>query len=323
MRILHWWIAVIAGLLLVASGAHGEQNFPTKPVRLIVPFTAGGAPDLIARRLALKMSDKWNQPVVVDNRSGAGGTIGVGIVAKASPDGYTLLVHSAAFAISSALYSKLPYDPHKDFAPVSQISIGTGVLVVAPTLGVRSVKDLIALAKQKPGQINVGSSGVGSGTHFNSEQFRVAAGINTVHVPYKGVPEMLLDIMTGRTHYCISPLSPALPFIRDGRLLALAVSTARRTPLLSDVPTIAEAALPGYEFEGWFGVFAPAKTPRPVVEQISKEIARVVDLPDIKKQFVNQGEEGRPSTPEEFAQFVRTEMEKYTKLVKLAGIKIE
>jgi tripartite-type tricarboxylate transporter receptor subunit TctC len=310
------------GLLLAAAGVHAE-NFPTKPVRLIVPFTAGGAPDLIARRLALKMSDNWSQPVVVDNRSGAGGTIGVGIVAKASPDGYTLLVHSAAFAISSVLYSKLPYDPHKDFAAVSQISIGAGVLLVAPTLGVKSVKDLIALAKQKPGQINVGSSGVGSGTHFNSEQFRAAAAINTVHVPYKGVPEMLLDVMTGRTHYCISPLSPALPFIRDGRLVPLAVSAARRTPVLPDVPTIAEAALPGYEFEGWFGVFAPARTPRRVVEQISIEIARVVDLPDIKKQFASQGEEGRPSTPDEFTRFVRAEIDKYTKLVKFAGIKIE
>jgi tripartite-type tricarboxylate transporter receptor subunit TctC len=167
------------------------------------------------------------------------------------------------------------------------------------------------------------SSGVGSGTHLNGEQFRFAAGIDVVHVPYKGVPEPLIDTIAGRIDYFLPPLVPSLPFIRDGRLLALAVSTARRTPVLPDVPTIAEAALPGYEFQAWFGVFAPAGTPRPVVERISKEIARIVDLPDIKKQFVNQGEEGRPSTPEEFTRFVRAEIEKTRKTVKLAGIRVE
>jgi tripartite-type tricarboxylate transporter receptor subunit TctC len=261
--------------------------------------------------------------VVVDNRGGGGGTLGSNIVAKAAPDGYTLLAHSIAFAMSAALYSKLPFDPVKDLAGVSQIAVGTSLLVVAPALGVKSVKELIALAKQKPGQLNFSSSGVGSGTHLNGEQFRFAAGIDVVHVPYKGVPEQLIDTMTGRIHYFLTPLVPALPFIRDGRLLALAVSTAQRTPILPDVPTIAEAALPGYEFQAWFGVFAPARTPRPVVEQISKEIARVVELPDIKKQFVNQGEEGRPSTPEEFTRFVRAEIEKTRKIVKLAGIRVE
>ena len=316
-------ILIATGMAVAAAPGAAAQNFPTKPVRLIVPFTAGSATDLLARRVALKMSDNWNQQVVVDNRSGAGGTLGANIVAKATPDGYTLLVHSIAFAMSAALYSKLPYDPFKDFAGVSQIAIGTSLLVVAPTLGVKSVKELIALAKQKPGQLNFSSTGVGSGIHLNSEQFRFAAGIDVVHVPYKGVPEQLIDTMTGRIHYVLTPLVPALPFIRDGRLLPLAVSTARRTPVLPDVPTIAEAALPGYEFQAWFGVFAPARTPRPIVEQISKEIARIVELPDIKKQFVNQGEEGRPSTPEEFTRFVHAEIEKTRKIVKLAGIRIE
>jgi tripartite-type tricarboxylate transporter receptor subunit TctC len=269
------------------------------------------------------MSDNWNQQVVVDNRGGGGGTLGASIVAKATPDGYTLLVHSIAFAMNAALYSKLPYDPLKDFAPVSQIVISTSLLVVAPTLGVKSVKQLIALAKQKPGQLTFGTSGVGSGTHLNGEQFRFAAGIDVVHVPYKGVPEPLIDTMSGRIDYFLPPLVPALPFIRDGRLLALAVSTAQRTSVLPDVPTIAEAALPGYEFQAWFGVFAPAGTPRPVVDQISREIARIVYLPDIKKQFLNQGEEGKPSTPEEFTRFIRAEIEKYSKVVKLAGIRVE
>ena len=179
---------IATGIAVAAAPGVAAQNFPTKPVRLIVPFTAGSATDLLSRRIALKMSDNWGQQVVVDNRGGGGGTLGAGIVAKATPDGYTLLVHSIAFAMNAALYSKLPYDPLKDFAGVSQISVGTSLLVAAPTLGVKSLKDLIALAKQKPGQLNFSSSGVGSGTHLNGEQFRFAAGIDVVHVPYKGVP---------------------------------------------------------------------------------------------------------------------------------------
>ena len=314
---------IATGIAVAAVPGVAAQNYPTKPVRMIVPFTPGSATDLLARRVAPKMSDNWNQQVVVDNRGGGGGTLGASIVAKATPDGYTLLVHSIAYAMNAALYSKLPYDPLKDFAPVSQILISTSLLVVAPTLGVKSVKELIALAKQKPGQLTFGTSGVGSGTHLNGEQFRFAAGIDVVHVPYKGVPEPLIDTIAGRIDYFLPPLVPALPFIRDGRLLALAVSTAQRTSVLPDVPTIAEAALPGYEFQAWFGVFAPAGTPRPVVDQISREIARIVDLSDIKKQFLNQGEQGKPSTPEDFTRFIRAEIEKYSKVVKLAGIRVE
>jgi tripartite-type tricarboxylate transporter receptor subunit TctC len=312
---------IVAGM--AAAAAQNEQSYPTRPVRLIIPFTAGSATDLLARRLATKMSESWGQQVVVDNRGGGGGTVGMNIVAKAPPDGYTLLTHSIAFAMSSALYSKLPFDPVKDFAPASQIVVSTSLMVVAPSLGVKSVKELIALAKQKPGQISFGSSGVGSGTHLNAEQFRFAAGIDVLHVPYKGVPEVLIDVMTGRIHYFLTPLVPSLPFLKEGRLLPLAVTTARRSAVLPDVPTMAEAALPGYEFQAWFGIFAPARTPRPIVEKISREIARVVDLPDMKKQFLAQGEEGRPSTPDEFSRFVRAEIDKIGKIVKQAGVKVE
>ncbi|HZM44365.1 MAG TPA: tripartite tricarboxylate transporter substrate binding protein [Burkholderiales bacterium] len=318
-------VASFAALILtgITAAAAPPENYPGRPVRLIIPFTAGSATDLLARRLATKMSESWGQQVVVDNRGGGGGTVGMNIVAKAPPDGYTLLTHSIAFAMSSALYSKLPFDPVKDFTPVSQIAVSTSVMVAAPALGVKSVKELIALAKQKPGQLSFGSAGVGSGTHLNGEQFRFAAGIDVLHVPYKGPPEVLIDVMTGRIHYFLSPLVPALPFLRDGRLLALAVTTARRSPVLPDVPTMAEAALPGYEYQAWFGVFAPARTPRPVVEKISREVARVVELPDIKKQFQAQGEEGRSSTPDEFSRFVRTEIDKIGKVVKQAGVKVE
>jgi tripartite-type tricarboxylate transporter receptor subunit TctC len=316
-------LLVAAGLCAASPGlAQPQSKYPTKPIRLIVPFTPGSGTDLLARRLALRMTDNWSQQVVVDNRGGGGGTIGAGIVAKATPDGYTLLVHSIAFAMNAALYSKLPYDPIKDLTGVSQIVFSTSLLVASPKLGVKSVKDLIALAKEKPGQLNFSSAGVGSGTHLNGEMFKFAAGIDVVHVPYKGVPEQLVDTMTGRIHYFLSPLVPALPFIKDGRLLPLAVSNARRSPVLPDVPTIAET-LPGYEFQPWFGVFAPAPTPRPVVNQVSKEIARIVDLPDIKQQMRNQGEEPTPSTPEEFTRFVRAEIARYSEVVRRAGIRVE
>ena len=306
-----------------AIAAQSAESFPTRPVRLIVPFTSGGAVDLLARRIAPKMSETWGQQVVVDSRPGAGGTLGSSIVAKATPDGYTLLVSSISYAMAAALYSKLPFDPVKDLTGVSQISVSTSLLVVAPSLGVRTVKDLIALAKSKPGQLIYGSNGIGAGMHLNAEQFRFAAGIDVVHVPYKGVPELLVDIVTGRIHYALSPLVPALPFIRDGRLLAVAVSTPQRTAALPNVPTIAQAALPGYAFQSWFGVFAPAGTPRPIVEQISREIARIVELPDVKQHMESQGEEGRSSTPEAFSKFVRAEIESTKEIVKRAGIRVE
>jgi tripartite-type tricarboxylate transporter receptor subunit TctC len=306
-----------------AGAAETTQNYPTRPIRIVVPFSAGSAADLLARRIGAKMSENWNQQVVVDNRSGAGGVVGVGLVATAPPNGYTLLVHSLAMAVSAAMYTKLPYDPFRDFAPVSQIIASPSAVVVAPALGVKSVSELIALAKQKPGQLNFGSAGIGSGTHLNGEQFKHAAGINVTHVPYKGSPEALLDTMTGRIQYFITPVVPALPLIREGRLLPLAVTTAQRTPLLPDVPTVAEAALPGYEFQAWYGMFAPGGTPRPIIGHISREVARIVQLPDVVKQMTSQGEQPRSSTPEEFTAFYRAEVEKYRKIVKLANIRVE
>jgi tripartite-type tricarboxylate transporter receptor subunit TctC len=316
-------VAISLSSTATSSLAYAQTNFPTKPVRLIIPFTAGSATDLLARRVALKMSEGWGQQVVVDNRAGGGGTLATAIVAKSTPDGYTLLVHSIAYAMNAALYTKLPYNPVRDFQGVSQIVVSTSLMVASPTLGVKTVKDLIAIAKQKPGQLNYGSSGIGSGTHLNGEQFRFGAGIDVVHVPYKGVPEVLVDLQTGRIHYFLTPLVPALPFIRDNRVIPLAVTTAKRSPVLPDVPTMAEAAIPGYEFQAWFGFFAPAKTPRPIVDQISREIARVVDLPDVRTTMANQGEEARVNKPEEFDRFVRDEIDKYKALVKRANIRVE
>ena len=211
---------VLAATVLSSAlcGAAYPQSYPDRPIRVIIPFTAGSATDLVARRIAVKMSENWGQQVVIDNRGGGGGTIATSMVAKAAPDGYTLLTHSIAFAMNAALYSKLPYDPVRDFAPASQIAVSTSLLLVSPSLGAKSVKELIALAKQKPGQLNFGSSGVGSGTHLNAEQFRFTAGIDVVHVPYKGVPETLIDLMTGRIDFFLSPLVPALPLLKEGKL---------------------------------------------------------------------------------------------------------
>jgi tripartite-type tricarboxylate transporter receptor subunit TctC len=316
---------VVTAVAIAADAclAQTTQKFPVRPIRIVVPFTPGSASDLIARRIGFRMTENWGQQVVVDNRAGAGGVLGTGLVAAAAPNGYTLLVHSLAFAVSAAVYPKLSFDPFRDFAPVSQIMASPSVVVVAPALGVKNVSELIALAKQKPGQINFATAGVGSGTHLNAEQFKFAAAIEVTHVPYKGPNEALLDVMAGRVQYFLSPLVPALPLIREGRVLALAVTTAQRTPMLPDVPTVAEAALPGYEFQAWFGMFAPGGTPRAVVEQISGEVARIIHLPDVAKQMASQGEQARSSTPDEFAKFVRDEIEKYRKLVKLANIRVE
>jgi tripartite-type tricarboxylate transporter receptor subunit TctC len=315
--------SIATGIAVAGPGAaQTAKDYPNRPIRMVIPFTAGSATDLIARRVAPKMSENWNQQVVVDNRGGAGGTLATGIVAKAVPDGYTLLVHSIAYAMNAALYTKLPYDPLKDFAYVSQLTVSTSLLVVSPKVGVKSVGELIALAKQKPGQLSFATSGVGSGTHLNAEMFKQSAGVDAVHVPYKGVPEALIDISTGRVQFFLTPLVPALPFIKDGRVVPLAVTTVGRSSVLPDIPAMSET-LPGYAFQAWFGVFAPTGTPRPIVEKLSREMARIVVLPDITKQFALQGEEGKPSTPDEFGRFVREEIERYRKIVKTAGIKVE
>ena len=318
-QFLHLAATTVA--LPICSRLASAQAYPTRPVHMIVPLTAGSAADIFARRLALPMGENWSQPVVVENRPGAGTTLGADMVAKAAPDGHTLLVNSAAFAVTAAIYQKLSYDPLKDFAPVSQVATAPIVVVVAPSLGAKSVKDLVELAKGQPGRINFGSSGVGSSTHFAGEQFKLAAGLNVVHVPYKGPSEALLDAMAGRIQYSMSPLVPALPFIRDGKLLALGVTTAQRSPMLQDVPTVAEAGLPGYEYQDWWGVFAPAATPRAIIDKIGKEIARILELPDVTKQLLSQGAEPRPSTPDEFTRFVRAKVENARQVAAFAGIR--
>src|SRR5436190_2346500 len=313
----------LVGLCPLWTSFASAQTWPTKPVKIIVPFTAGSATDILARTFGQKLSEYWGQPVVVENHPGAGGTIGTGIVANAPGDGYTLLVHSAAYAVHPFMYPNLPFDTKKAFVEIAPLGGQPNVLVVAPSSGIKSVQDLIAQAKKKPGEINFASAGSGSGTHVNGEKFKLATGIDVVHIPYKGTPEALTDTIAGRVTYFFSPISAALPFVRDGKLVALAVSTAKRSSALPNVPTVAEAGLPGFDYSLWVGLFAPAGTPPDVVDKIARDVRTVAQSADVKERFAALGAEPMPMTPTEFKQFVDAEIAESAKVVKAAGIKAQ
>jgi tripartite-type tricarboxylate transporter receptor subunit TctC len=313
-------LVITVGLLCAACTAVAAE-YPSRPIRIIVTFTAGSASDLLARMIGPKLHEAWGQQVVVDNRPSAGGTVGGSIVATATPDGHTLLLTSSAFAGSAALYDKLPYDSIRDFRGVSMVAQTALALVVSTTLGPKNVKELIALAKQKPGQLNFGSSGIGSGTHYGGELFNLAAGIKAVHVPYKGTPEVIIDTIAGRMHYAMSPLLAAVPHVRAGRLMAVGVTSPQRLPMIPDVPTIAEAALPGFEYQGWFGVIAPARVPRPIINKLSAEIGRIIATPEIQERISRDGSSPASSTPEAFDKLIREEIATRTKVFKAAGAK--
>jgi tripartite-type tricarboxylate transporter receptor subunit TctC len=316
-------LAVLAVLSTFWASTAMAQGYPNKPVHVVVPFTAGSATDILARTFGQKLTEVWNQPVVVDNRPGAGGTIGAAVVAKAAPDGYTLLVHSAAQAYNPSIYPSLPYDTIKDFIDIVPLGGQPNVLVVAPSTGIKTVAELVAQAKQKPGQLNFGSAGTGSGTHINGEKFKLAAGIDVMHIPYKGTPEALTDTIAGRVTYFFSPISAALPFVRDGKLVALAVSTAKRSGALPNVPTVAEAGLQGFDYSLWVGMFAPAGTPADVVDKIARDVRTVAQSTDVKERFAALGAEQMPMTPSEFKQFVDSEITESAKVIKAAGIKAQ
>jgi len=319
MRIARNLAVFTVGLCVAASTF--AQGYPSKPVRVIVPFTAGSGVDIVARMVSQKLTEFWGQPVAVENHIGGGGTVGAGVVAKSPPDGYTLLVNSTAHAVNVALYSKLPYDPAKDFVDVSPLVAQPYVLIAGTSAGVKTVSDLIAAAKAKPGQFKFGSAGTGSGTHMVAEKFRLAAGIDGVHLPNKGGPEANADAIAGRVTYWFPPIALALPQVREGRLLALGLSSARRSSLLPDVPTIAETGLAGFEDTIWYGVWAPATTPVEVVSQLSTGVARALAMPDMRDRLTKMGAEPMSMTPTEFARFVRSEIDGAVRVVKAAGIK--
>lgn len=315
-------IAMSVAVAAAPGFAHAQNNnnYPSKPVRVVVPFTPGGTSDVLARILSTKLSESWGQPVVIETRTGAGGTIGTGMVAKATPDGYTLLISSAAFAISAAIHPNLPYDALKDFSGITRLGFSTTALIVPPALGVKTTKDFIALAQEKPGQIIFSSAGVGSSTHMNGERFRLAAGIKVKHVGYKGASDAMIEVVAGRVQYAIVGLASSLQFIRNGQLVALAVGTPERSSLLPDVPTIAEA-LPGYSRDGSHSLLAPAGTPRAVLKQISKDVKRVLELPDVKQRFENIDFVAATTTPEEHDRILRADIATFSGVVRLAGLR--
>ena len=317
------YLAACTLALAWSASAAGADALGAKPFRMIVPFTAGSGSDLLGRLIAPRIGEAFGQQVVVDNRSGAGSTIGTALVAQATPDGHTLLVTSSGFAGSASIYPKLPYDPVKDFAGITQLISNPLVLVVAPNFGVKTMQELIALAKAKPGQITYASTGVGSGTHFGAELFRLAAKFEATHVPYKGVPEALTDTMTGRVNFYLPPVLTVVPLAKEGRVIALAVTSPQRSALLPDVPTPAEAGLPEFHYDGWYGMFAPGKTPRPVVARLSQEMQRILALPEIRDKIIAMGGTAKWTAPEAFDRMVRAEIQTRAKVFKSAGATVQ
>lgn len=311
-------IALAAAL---ATGSAGAQEWPTKPVRAIIAFTPGSATDIAGRIVAEKLGPVLGHPVVAENRVGAGGSIGANAVAKADPDGYTLLINSSAQASYPVIYAQLPFDPLKDFIPVTAIAGQPNVLVVNPDRGYKTLADLVAAAKAKPGQLNYASAGVGSGTHFNAEKFRLAAGIDVVHIPHKGTPEALNDVLAGRVEYFFCPITAALPQIRAGKVEALAVSTPKRSALLPGVPTTIEAGVAKSDYILWVGMWLPAKTPQPIAQKLHDATVKVLGDPEVKERLAKLGAEPMPMSMPEFEAFMRSEMDDAIRIAKAAGIK--
>ena len=316
------FIQSAAAVLLAAGSLQAfAQEYPNKPVHVIITFPAGSATDIGGRVVAQKLSELWGQPVWPENRAGAGGSIGTAVVAKSASDGYTLLINSSAHAVNPAFYAKLPYDTLKDLVDIAPLAGQPNVLVVPPNSPIKSVADLIAAAKAKPGAINFASAGVGSGTHLNLEKFKLATGVSVTHIPYKGTPEVLGDLLSGRVDYYFAPISAAISAMRSGKLRPLAVSTAKRSTQLPDVPTVAESGAPGFEFTLWFGLWAPAGTPANVVEKINRDVNRAIADPGVSAQLAKLGNDTMSMTPAEFGKFVRREIGDYAKVIKAAGIK--
>ena len=320
----HGLKTLTGALLLVAAGPLAAQDkFPNKPIRMLVPFSAGSVTDFFARMLGQKMTEHWGQQVVVDNRPSAGGVIASETLLAAPPDGYTMMLVSIGHAVNASLYRKLPYDTVKDFAGITLVADTPTVLVVTPALGLKSVKDLVDLAKAKPGQINYASAGIGSGAHINAEQFKLATGINVVHVPYKGTPEALTNVIGGSVTFFFSPITGAVTLVRGGKITALAVSTKERSPVLPDLPSASEVGVPGFEFNLWTGLVGPGKLPKDVKDKINKEAVSILGAPDVKERMLTQGATPHPMSPAQFDAFIKSEVERLAKVVKASGAKAD
>ena len=320
------WITamvLLAGAAAVAGGVHAQEQFPSRPIRFLTPTSPGSVTDFLGRLVGQKMTEAWGQQIVIDNRPSAGGIVASEILLGANPDGHTLLLQANGHAANATLYRKLPYDTLRDFAGVSLIADLPDVLVVTPALGLKSVADLIALAKSKPGQMNYGSAGIGTATHINAEMFKLAAGIDAAHVPYKGTPEALNDTIAGRVQFAFLPITAVVPLVKGGKVTALAVSTRERSPALPELPTVAESGVAGFEFSLWTGMLASAKTPKPLRERIAAEVARILALPDVKERMLTVGAVPHPLATDRFDAFLRAEVEKLAVVVKASGARAD
>ena len=314
-------MVLVLASLLAATAAASADNYPSKPIRAVIPFGAGSAVDVVPRLVFEQLAKQLGQSIIVENRGGAGGTLGTAAVAKADPDGYTLLGHSNAFSVAPAIYSNLPYDTINDFAPVMPFGTLAAVLVMAPSKGFKTIQEMVAAAKAKPGTFNFASVGVGSGTHLSAEKLKLSAGFDAVHIPFRGGPEALTELIAGRVDFYFCPVGTALPFIRDGRLVALVTNGAVREPELPDVPTTAEAGYKGADFPIWIGLLAPAKTPRPVVDRLNAETVKAVNTAAVRDKLAKAGVVPSIMTPEAFAGLIKNEVADNLVVAKAAGIK--
>jgi tripartite-type tricarboxylate transporter receptor subunit TctC len=314
-------IGVVVAIIAAAPYGALSQPYPNKPVRVLVPFPAGAGVDIVARMIGMPLAEVWGEAVVVDNRPGAGGTIACELAAKAAPDGHTLLLGNiSTFAMAPSLYKKVNYDPVKSFAPITLVNTSTNVLVVHPSVAAASTQALIALAKAKPGYINYASAGSGTSPHLAAELFKSMAGVDLVHVPYKGSPQALTDLLGGQTQVMFASLVSAIPHIRQNRLRALGVTSVRRSAALPEVPTISESALRGYDVSVWMGIVAPAGTPPQIIAQLNRQIAAILQTPEIRERLAVQGLEAYTDTPGEFAAYIAAEVPKWAKVIRQAGV---
>jgi tripartite-type tricarboxylate transporter receptor subunit TctC len=322
-RFLSLFAAALFAAALFAGGVAAQGAWPTRPIKMVVPFTAGSGTDIIARTVGDAMSKSLGQPVIIENKPGAGGTIGAAQVAKAEPDGYTVLIHSSGHALNPAIYPSLPYDTLKDLTGVTPLAALPNVLVVSPARGWKTVADLVAAAKARPGQLNYASAGMGSATHLNAEKFKLRAGIDAQHVPFKGTPEAISDVIGGRNDWFFAPLSSALPLIKDGKLQALAVSTAQRSPALPDVPTTLEAGVAGSDYTFWVGLIVASATPAATVKRLHDEALKALATPEVKERLVKLGAEAFTMEPAAFNAYIRTEMDSAAVIARAANLKAQ
>jgi tripartite-type tricarboxylate transporter receptor subunit TctC len=321
-RLLNALLLALSVAMPAAVLAQGA--YPTKPIRLIVPFPAGGTTDILARSTANELSKSLGQPVIVENRAGAGGNIGADAVAKSAPDGYTLLMGTVGtHGINSGLYAKMPYDAVKDFAPVTIVAAVPNMLVVHPSVPAKTVKELIDYAKANPGKVTFASSGAGTSIHLSGELFKTMAGVDILHIPYKGSSPALTDLAGGQVNIMFDNMPSALPLVKGGRLRALAVTTLKRSPAMPDLPTLSEAGLPGFDASSWFAVLAPAGTPRDIVNKLNASIVKSLGAPEMKEKLASQGAEPIGNTPEQFAAHIQSELVKWARVIKESGAKVE